>query len=372
MLKIVSYIKKHGLEKTLVDFKLKSRNYNNKVLIKYDQIASMMGEPIVQEARGIILEKDTWKILSLSFTKFFNAEEGHAAKIDWDSAKVLTKEDGSMIQVYWDWNKEKWFAATTGTAEGEGEVNNKLGTTFNSLFWDTVNNKYSFNDSLLDKEHIYVFELMTPYNIVVTPHTESKVSLLTVRNRNTLNELDWETLEMTSISLGLPLVKAFNMNVNNVGLIKKTFEGMPFTEEGYVVVDGNHNRIKIKNPAYVSVHHLKSKTSEHAIMGVVKSNEIDEFAATFPDRKVEIEGLKINYDTLILKLESGWEILKEKKPKNISPKESKKFAMSVFEVTKELGLEKFTGMYFSLKDGKVENVKEFMFNYDNKTLYKML
>jgi hypothetical protein len=33
---------------------------------------------------------------------------------------------------------DKWFAGTTGTAEGEGEVNNKLGTTFNDLFWDTV------------------------------------------------------------------------------------------------------------------------------------------------------------------------------------------------------------------------------------------
>jgi hypothetical protein len=32
---------------------------------------------------------------------------------------------------------DKWFAGTTGTAEGEGEVNNKLGTT-NDLFWDTV------------------------------------------------------------------------------------------------------------------------------------------------------------------------------------------------------------------------------------------
>lgn len=35
MLEVVKYIKKYGLEKTLEDYKLKSRDYENKVLIKY-------------------------------------------------------------------------------------------------------------------------------------------------------------------------------------------------------------------------------------------------------------------------------------------------------------------------------------------------
>lgn len=69
MLKVIEYIKENGLEKTLADFKLKSRDYDNKVLIKYDQIESSMGEAIVQECRGLILEKGTWNIMSLSFFK---------------------------------------------------------------------------------------------------------------------------------------------------------------------------------------------------------------------------------------------------------------------------------------------------------------
>jgi hypothetical protein len=371
MLAVIDYIKEHGLEKTLEDFKLKSRDYENKVLIKYDQISSSMGEEIVQDCRGLILEKGTWNIMSLSFRKFFNAEEGHAAKVDWDTAKVLTKEDGSMIQVYWDWNKETWFAATTGTAEGEGEVNNKLGTTFNELFWKTVTDKYNFNDCLLDKDHVYVFELMTPYNIVVAPHGESKVSLLTVRNRKTLKELSWDDTTMTATSLGIPLVNAFDMNVDNVGAIKRTFDGMPFTEEGYVVVDAKFNRIKIKNPAYVAVHHLKSKTSESAIMDVVKSNEIEEFAATFPDRKEEIFKLYEGYNELITELEGMWDELKTLKPKNITPKEKKRYAMEVFRVAGK-DYKAYTGLFFGLNDGKVETVRDFMRNYDNKKLYATL
>jgi len=372
-LKIVTYIKKHGLEKTLEDFKLKSRDYENKVLIKYDQLASLMGEPIVQEARGLILEKGTWKVMSLPFKKFFNSAEGHAAKIDWDTALILEKMDGTMIQVYFDWNKGKWFAGTTGTAEGEGMVNNKDGTTFNDLFWKTVKDKYpEFKMDMLYPDHVYVFELTTPYNIVVKPHGESSVTMLTVRNRTDLKEVSYEKLGEISNFIGLPRVKVFDLNRGNVGALIRTLEGMPWTEEGYVIVDADFNRQKVKNPAYVAVHHLKSKTSEHAIMGVVKTNEIDEFIATFPDRKEEIEKLKVAYDELIVRLEDGWSELKLRKPKNITPKESKKYAMAVFEVTEKLGLDKFHGMFFGLKNGKFESVKEFMFNYDNKTLYRML
>jgi len=371
VLKVQKYLREHGLEKFLKEFKIKSRIYDKKVLLKYDQIESSMGIDEVQGCRGLILEKDTWDVLCLSFEKFFNAEEGHAAKVDWNTAKVLSKEDGSMIQVYWDWNKHKWFAATTGTAEGEGEVNNKYGTTFNELFWKTVYDKYHFNDCLLDKNHVYVFELMTPYNIVVTPHGESKVALLTVRNRKTLKEVSWKDLEMIAISIGVPLVKAFDMNVNNVGAIKKTFEGMPFSEEGYVVVDAHHNRIKIKNPAYVAVHHLKSRTSEHVVMDVVKSNEVEEFAATFPERREEIFKLHKGYNELVDNLENLWTELKDLRPKNITPKEKKRFAMEVFRVTgKEF--KPYTGLFFGLNDGKVETVREYMRKYDNKKLYNVL
>ena len=375
VLKVQKYIREHGLDTLVKEFKLKVREYDKKVLIKYDQINSPMGVDEVQACRGLILEKGSWNVLSVAFEKFFNAAEGHAAKIDWDTAHILEKCDGTMIHVYWDWNKEKWFAATTGTAEGEGEVNNKMGTTFNDLFWETVNTKYDFNVSLLDKDHVYVFELTTPYNIVVKPHGESSVTLLTIRNRCNLKERSHEDLKWISELIGLPMVKSFDLNRSdnmNVGVLERTLEEMPWDEEGYVVVDAQFNRIKVKNPAYVAVHHLKSKTSEHAIMSVVKTNEIDEFIATFPERSEEITKLHTGYNDLISRLEEGWDELKTRKPKNITPKEKKKFAMAVFEVTKKLDLKDFTGLYFALKDGKVEDVKEYMFNYDNKKLYKML
>lgn len=374
MLAIQKYILENGLEKAILEFNLKTRVYDKKVLLKYDQLSSptLMANKEVQECRGLILEKGTWKVMSLAFTKFFNSEEGNAHKIDWDTAHVLEKLDGSCIQLYWDWNKEQWFAATTGTAEGEGEVNNKLGTTFNQLFWNTVTEKYDFKKENLNKLFCYVFELTTPYNIVVKPHGESAASLLMVRNLLTLEEVPFEALTGIADSLGVPRVKSYDLNAKNVGALLRTFENMVWHDEGYVVVDANFNRVKIKNPAYVAVHHLKGKTAEHNIMTIVKTNEIEEFAATFPDRKDELVKLKANYDALIAKLDLVWAELQAFRPKNITPQEKKKYATAVFEVCGKNDVKNFTGLYFGLADGKVTSVEDFIANYDDKALYKIL
>ena len=371
MLKIVKYIKNNSLAKAIENFKLKVKVYNKKIILKYDQLESDMSIPEVQECRGLILERDTWNVMAMSFSKFFNSGETNAAKIDWDSAIVLEKLDGTMIQLYYDWNQNEWFAATTGTAEGEGEVNNKFGTTFSDLFWNTLD-KYSFDKSKLHKGFTYVFELTTPYNIVIKPHEKSTVTLLTIRDNELLIEFRYDELIAVGQYFEIPVVKSYELSQNSLDEITKTFEGMPWSEEGYVVVDKDHNRIKIKNPAYVAVHHLKSKTAEHNILTIVKSNEIEEFAATFPERREELYRLKRNYDSLISKLLTAWMELYEKRPKDDSHEQKKEFAFSVFEVAKKYDLEQFTGLFFALQNGKVSHIYQFMQNYDDKKLYKIL
>jgi hypothetical protein len=369
MLAIVDFIRKNGLAEAIKEFKIKVKVYENKLHLKYDQIESNMSLKEVQECRGLILHKESLEVMSMSFFKFFNHGEGNAVTIDWETARILDKVDGSMMQVYWDPYDKKWYAATTGTAEGEGEVNNKSGTTFNELFWQTID-KHGFDISKLDIRFTYVFELTTPYNIVVKPHGESNVTLLTIRSNKTLEEFSYDNLVIMGNLLGVPLVKSYDLNANNFGDLIRTFEGMPWSEEGYVVVDANFNRVKIKNPAYCAVHHLKGKTAEHNILTIVKSNEIDEFAATFPERKDELYKLKANYDLLIEKLKDVWDELTPVKP--TSPDGKKLFAATVFELCKKYKLDLFSGLFFSLESGKAASVNEYMLEYDDKKLYKIL
>jgi hypothetical protein len=61
-----------------------------------------------------------------------------------------------------------------------------------------------------------------------------------------------------AIKLGVPLVKQYDLNANNVSHFKD-FEGMVWYDEGYVIVDANFNRVRLKNQL-TCVHHLKGKS----------------------------------------------------------------------------------------------------------------
>lgn len=373
MLHIVNYIKANGLAKAIETFKLKTRVYDKKICLKYDQLESPMDAIEVQECRGLVLERDTWKVLCLSFFKFFNYGETNAAKIDLDTAIVQYKADGTLIQCYYDPHKEKWFAATTGTAEGEGEVNNKRGTTFNELFWETINRYSGFKVSQLLKENTYVFELCTPYNVVVTPHTVSTVTLLTIRDNNTLEEYSYDIVKWTGDNVfHVPVIDVVKMNQVNFNDIIETFKDMPWSEEGYVVVDENFNRVKIKNPAYVAIHHTKNKLGEHHILEIIKTNEIEEYMSVFTERRDEILSLELAYKNFISRLDACWFELKNLLPKNITKEEQKLFAMNVFKICDKHKLKEFTGLFFCLKDGKINSVVEYVRNLDNKKLWDYL
>ena len=54
------------------------------------------------------------------------------------------------------------------------------------------------------------------------------------------------------------------------------------------------------------------------------------------------------------------------------PEEKKKYAQAVFEVCAKHDVKNFTGLYFGLNEGKIESVEKFMYEYDNKVLYKLL
>ena len=136
------------------------------VLFKYDQINSPMENPIVQECRGIILdEADDWRVIARPFTKFYNYGEPNAAPIDWTTARVQEKVDGSLCAFYH--YKGDWHVATTGTPDAGGRVHNGE-RLFRDLIWETAQ-KHELR--MLSPAHTYLFELTSPYNRVVVPHT---------------------------------------------------------------------------------------------------------------------------------------------------------------------------------------------------------
>ena len=425
-LAITNYLKLHGLEKTIEDFKLRWKDYPHKVSLRYDSIESNLSLQECQDARGLVLEKGTWKVMSLAFRKFFNQGEGRAAQVDWANARVFQKMDGTMIQVYYDWVTKEWCFGTTGTAEGEGDVDNFHHTggnasTFGDLFWEALKatatrsgifDKLNINSPVSEfgfslptptyfnrsqvfeyfKGYTLAFELCTPYNIVVTPHQEMAVYLLGGRNLTTGEELPFNKLERIADGIGVPMAPTVAIGGKTPEELIASFEGMPYTNEGYIVCDENFNRVKIKNPAYVAVHFIKDSTAFWRVIDIVRSGETDEFVATFPGRKEEIESLKFEYDNLVEFLNDkvaemrSWPEYTEFKrdmtlskelasvgPFAVEPNKElrKHVALRIQSVCGKSEMGRFSALLYKNMSEPV-NVKEYLMIFDGKDLYEIL
>jgi len=273
----------------------RDRVYPNLVLFKYDQIASPMGEPIVQECRGIILdESDGWSIVSRGFDKFFNHGEGHAAPIDWPSASVQEKCDGSLCVLY-AYNG-LWRVATTGTPDGSGDVNG-WGVTFAGYFWRVFgsSNTLPFPREEGRGEWQFFFELCGRMNRVVVQHAEEKLVLLGGRRNGV--EISVEEAH-AAIGRSHPPVRSFPLG--SFDEIAATFaELSPLSTEGYVVVDRRFRRVKVKHPGYVALHHAKEGMGPKALLQIARAGEVSEVLVAFPEFRESMEAIAAKLATLV-------------------------------------------------------------------------
>ena len=79
-------------------YNLKFNECEKFTLIRYSQLESDFSNPIVQENRGCIINNETFEYVCRPFKKFFNVSEELASPIDWESARIQTKHDGSLIK----------------------------------------------------------------------------------------------------------------------------------------------------------------------------------------------------------------------------------------------------------------------------------
>lgn len=295
-------------------------------MMKYNQIASDMSDPLVQQCRGIILdEADDWRVISRPFDKFFNYGEGRAAKIDWASARVQEKLDGSLISVYW--YDGAWQVASSGTPDASGPVKGYTGT-FKDLFLEVVTKNGYILPSTLGggRDYTYMFELMTMYNRIVVRHPEPKFALIGVRDRVSGREfplLDnaYQPLWFDGLHKPYPTVREFVFK--SIDEIEAAMPGIDaLNQEGFVVVDGEFNRVKIKLPAYVALHQMADRCSPKAFLEVVRNGEIDEVLNAYPEWTEQIQAIKKDYDALIASLVKVYDA-------NKATTRQKEFAMSI-------------------------------------------
>jgi len=321
-------------------------------IIKYNQIRSDFSYTAVRQCRGIILEKGTNKVICRAFDKFFNFGETHAAKIDWNSARVEEKIDGSIIKLFY---YNGWRIATNGVINAhKASLNTGIdtyGKTFGYLFI-SVALRMNLVIRELDKNFTYMFELVSPYNRVVVPYKIDFIYHIGTRETLTGKELD--------INIGVSKPRKYRFN--SIEDIIRAAEELPFDNEGYVVVDKNWNRIKIKSPAYVAIHHLKDNgaINRRRILDIIRKNEYEEFISYFPEYEGDASKISIELSKFCVNL--GIDAMKSRDKKLETRKD---FAM--WAKTKTC-----PDFLFKFLDRKVKSVDEYIDGISSEKLEKLI
>jgi hypothetical protein len=290
------------------------KDYNNLILLKYGIDAAFMN-PMVRECRGIILdENDNWNVVSRAFDKFGNEGEGYVPEIDWSTARVQEKLDGSLCVLYhYD---DAWRVATSGSPDASGNVQRAgvvgepafAAETFAEYFWSTFEAQGGTTPSDRHNHLCFAFELTGPLNRVVVVHERPALHLLAVRNRVTGEQYQpfvWSDIVNIDVVASYPLLNSFDA-------LKATFDEMsPVAQEGYVVVDGNFNRVKIKHPGYVALHHAKDGMGPKAFVEIARTGEVGEVLSAFPEFKPLIEDARAKYQGLIGDVRAAYEPIRD-------------------------------------------------------------
>lgn len=378
----------------------------HKFSLNYDQIEAKESDPLSQETRGLILSfedgvprrytsvingKPTYddlvpgktRILAYPMKRFFNHGQGSAAEINWSDPKlaVLEKLDGTLCIVYHDPFTDKWCMATRSVPEADLLMDNGI-YTFRTLFEKALEETtgYGFEGFkwFLDKHHTYCFELTTRYNRIVVDYPNNGVTLLAVRNLVTLGELNFDHPVIDALPKKLPLVQAHTYT-SVQDLVDWVSSLNPMEHEGVVVRDGQFNRIKVKNAAYVAYNKVRDAlaTSPRNMVELILTEKDDDVAPMLPEEIVKnLQTIKVGVQRVIKQHDEAYKSIKAEAD-SLKPGDKKTFAVLTTVTYKSLNL--WTAPFFQMFDGKASNMKDFIMKsrmkdgtWGNNFLDKML
>lgn len=259
----------------------------NLAIFNYKDLGVNFSDPIIQEARGIIIDVSRLEVVCWPFRKFGNWQESYADHIDWKSAMITYKMDGSIVKLWKDKTRVSPFGGWRFSTNSEITP---------SFFYEELITKAIskiliphpdfFNG--LNPEETYIFELVSPKNKVVVSYPETKLFHIGTRNNRTGKE---KNVFHSENYIGIPTPNVLYLGEEQnleecIASAKKlnAANGMSVKFEGYVVVDKDFHRIKVKSPEYIMAHKaLSISISKRDVVNTIRNaEEMKEMIHNFP------------------------------------------------------------------------------------------
>ena len=249
-------------------------------------------DPIVQESRGIIIDLNTLTVVCWPFRKFGNYGESYIDTIDWTTARVQEKIDGSLIKLWYNDLTKTWSWSTNGMINADEALTMNGVTSFMKLI-KRATNYGSIDYDKLDKDKTYLFELVAPEQKIVIAYDFPYLYHIGTRSNITGEESNDDIgmpkpHEYSLRSLDDCLTAAQNLNPDR-----------ELRHEGFVVVDAAWHRIKIKSPEYLYAHRLSTYKiyTKKKLLPLIRQNEpaLEELLHHSPDSEIYVRYYQWQY-----------------------------------------------------------------------------
>lgn len=285
------------MEVLVEEYKIDVVRDGMRVSLKYNQLESPMASAIVQQCRGMVVDIQAGRVLAWPYNKFWNHGEALADPIDWSTARVQEKLDGSLMILYWSGVREGWCVASSGHPTAGGSFGSETGSTFRDAFWRHVNVASACWVRAADVRISYMFELCDQPNRVVVRHEHPRLVLHGARWMESGVELTRAELEQQAAMLACEIVREFP-----IGTIADCLAAAdaldPIQQEGFVVVDADFHRVKIKSPRYVVLHHMKGDATPRRAIELWQTGESAELLTHFPEFRPVIDPVHDKLDDI--------------------------------------------------------------------------
>lgn len=330
--KILRFINSNPNWRTILSsspYNLIIKDLGDCTLIKYNQLFSDFKEPMVREARGIIVQKKgrKYRLVRIAFTKFFCVGDPNAKRDLYKLAHrkqwfVEEKIDGSLITLAW-WDN-KWHVSTSGNIDAykaplsfaNGDIQN-----FGKLFEYASKGKIDYKQ--LNKRFTYIFELVGLENKVIVPYEVEDIYYLGRRNNNTLLEVPYFKDNCAGVEdCKRPKCRVVDISKNPKKIIKELQrEVNSFTKdqehfEGYVISDSSlKTRVKMKSSKYLELSLQKGDGvfSARKILLMIKDHKDDDVLSSFPEYKPQFDDIRNKLSNWMIELKNDIDEMKSLK-----------------------------------------------------------
>lgn len=223
-----------------------------------------------REARGLIGDPRSGRVLGRRFHKFFNLgerDETRPDRIDLAQPHVLLEKlDGSMISPILVGDRLAWTTMLGETDVAAGAAR----------FVAEQPRYAALARELLDIGANPILEWCSLDNRIVVAHEEPKLVLLAVRNLVDGAYWPFEEIARLAAKQAIPCVETHAALGHDAA---RLYDGIGAMEgrEGFVVRFADGHMLKLKTPWYVRIHHAKERLEhETGIVELVLRGELDD------------------------------------------------------------------------------------------------